>query len=93
MPSLGRKFLMAGKGVASTSRIPEPFGRFAAVGARRAQIEAMLAGFDASALRAWAAGLGVGDLRRQLRAGVFPPREKAAPLLRAWRCIVCAKPV
>ncbi|MFG6415461.1 TIGR03862 family flavoprotein [Roseateles sp. DC23W] len=82
-PSVGRKFLLAGKGGLNLthSEPPEPFlGRF---GARATQIAPLLQGFDADALRTWAAGLGV-----QTFVGtsgrVFPTDLKAAPLLRAW---------
>ena len=82
-PSVGRKYLLAGKGGLNLTHSEpfEPFlGRF---GARAAQIEPLLRGFDADALRTWAAGLGV-----QTFVGtsgrVFPTDLKAAPLLRAW---------
>ncbi|RZJ08013.1 MAG: FAD-binding protein, partial [Rubrivivax sp.] len=58
-PSVGRKFLLAGKGGLNLthSETFEPFlGRF---GERAAQIEPILRAFDAEALRAWAAGLGI----------------------------------
>jgi uncharacterized flavoprotein (TIGR03862 family) len=52
-------------------------------GARRAELQAILAGFDSAALREWIHGLGiqtfVGSSGR-----VFPADMKAAPLLRAW---------
>lgn len=82
-PTVGRKFLLAGKGGLNLthSEAFEPFvGRF---GARAAQIEPLLRSFDADALRTWAAELGV-----QTFVGtsgrVFPTDLKAAPLLRAW---------
>ncbi|SOY58342.1 conserved hypothetical protein; putative fad-dependent pyridine nucleotide-disulphide oxidoreductase [Cupriavidus taiwanensis] len=83
MPSVGRKFLMAGKGGMNlTHAEPEPafLGRY---GARTAQLAPMLAGFGAQALRDWVHGLGietfVGSSGR-----VFPTDMKAAPMLRAW---------
>lgn len=83
MPSVGRKFLLAGKGGLNlTHGEPlEPFlGRY---GARRAALEPIVRDFPPEALRAWAAGLGittfVGTSGR-----VFPTDLKAAPLLRAW---------
>ncbi len=82
-PSVGRKFLLAGKGGLNLthSEAFEPFvGRF---GARAAQIEPLLRGFDADALRAWAAGLGV-ETFVGTSGRVFPTDLKAAPLLRAW---------
>ena len=83
MPSVGRKFLLAGKGGLNLTH-SEGADRFAErYGARRSAIEALLQGLDATALRAWAQGLGietfVGSSGR-----VFPKDMKAAPLLRAW---------
>jgi len=82
-PSVGRKFLLAGKGGLNLTHSEpfEPFvGRF---GDRAAQIEPLLRGFDADALRAWAAGLGV-ETFVGTSGRVFPKDLKAAPLLRAW---------
>ncbi|MFN4349468.1 MAG: TIGR03862 family flavoprotein [Hylemonella sp.] len=83
MPSVGRKFLLAGKGGLNLTH-SESADRFAErYGARRTQIEALLRGFGAPELRAWAQDLGietfVGSSGR-----VFPKDMKAAPLLRAW---------
>lgn len=83
MPSVGRKFLLAGKGGMNLTH-SEPADRFAErYGARRMQIEALLRDFGAPELRAWAQGLGietfVGSSGR-----IFPKDMKAAPLLRAW---------
>ncbi len=83
MPSVGRKFLLAGKGGLNLTH-GEPFDAFVArYGSRRPEVEALLRRFDAAALRAWAQGLGietfVGSSGR-----VFPVDLKAAPLLRAW---------
>lgn len=83
MPSVGRKFLLAGKGGMNLTH-SEPADRFAGrYGERRQQIEALLADFGAAEVRAWAQGLGietfVGSSGR-----VFPTDMKAAPLLRAW---------
>ena len=83
MRSAGRKFLLAGKGGMNITHA-ERFERFSAhYGARRAQIEPMLASFGPAELRTWVEGLGiqtfVGSSGR-----VFPKEMKAAPLLRAW---------
>ncbi len=83
MPSVGRKFLLAGKGGLNLTHA-EPADRFAErYGTRRAQIETLLRDFGADTLRDWAQGLGietfVGSSGR-----VFPQDMKAAPLLRAW---------
>ena len=83
MPSVGRKFLLAGKGGLNLTH-SEPVDIFAArYGARRAQIEALLNGFDAAQTREWARTLGV-DTFVGSSGRVFPVDMKAAPLLRAW---------
>jgi uncharacterized flavoprotein (TIGR03862 family) len=82
-PSVGRKFLLAGKGGLNLTH-SEPFGPFVdRFGARAAQVEPLLRGFDADALRRWAAGLGV-ETFVGTSGRVFPKDLKAAPLLRAW---------
>ena len=83
MPSVGRKFLMAGKGGLNLTH-SEPALRFVTrYGERHAWVAPWLTVFDSNALRAWAKGLGietfVGSSGR-----VFPMAMKAAPLLRAW---------
>lgn len=83
MPSVGRKFLLAGKGGLNLthSEPREPF--FARYGSRRAALEPMLDAFDAEALRSWAHGLGI-ETFVGTSGRVFPKEMKAAPLLRAW---------
>jgi len=83
MPSVGRKFLLAGKGGLNLTH-SEPFELFAGrFGARRAQIEPLLARFGADQLRDWATDLGVPTFIGS-SGRVFPAGMKAAPLLRAW---------
>jgi uncharacterized flavoprotein (TIGR03862 family) len=83
MPSVGRKFLMAGKGGLNLTH-SEPLESFLSrYGARRAYLEPLLTGFGPEALRAWARGLGV-DTFVGSSGRVFPSGMKAAPLLRAW---------
>ena len=83
MPSVGRKFLLAGKGGLNLTH-GEPFDIFAGrYGAGQPAMEPLLRGFDADAVRAWAAGLGV-DTFVGTSQRVFPTDMKAAPLLRAW---------
>jgi predicted flavoprotein YhiN len=83
MPSVGRKFLLAGKGGLNLTH-SEPADRFAErFGARRIQIEALLREFGAADLRTWAQGLGI-DTFVGTSGRVFPTGMKAAPLLRAW---------
>jgi uncharacterized flavoprotein (TIGR03862 family) len=83
MPSVGRKFLLAGKGGLNLTH-SEPFDAFVQrYGARRAQIEPLLRRFDPQALREWVHGLGIGIFVGS-SGRVFPTDMKAAPLLRAW---------
>jgi uncharacterized flavoprotein (TIGR03862 family) len=83
MPSVGRKFLLAGKGGLNLTHA-EPFESFVErYGARRAQIEPMLRRYGPDALRAWVRGLGI-DTFVGTSGRVFPTDMKAAPLLRAW---------
>ena len=83
MPSVGRKFLLAGKGGLnlSHSETIEPFvARYAD---RAAQVAPWLAAFSPQDLRDWAAGLGIATFVGS-SGRVFPAEMKAAPLLRAW---------
>jgi uncharacterized flavoprotein (TIGR03862 family) len=83
MPSVGRKFLLAGIGGLNITH-SEPYDSFCSrYGDRQAQLQPILDRLPPSALRSWASGLGietfVGSSGR-----VFPSGMKAAPLLRAW---------
>lgn len=83
MPSVGRKFLMAGKGGMNITH-SEPLERFIGrYGARREYIAPLLTRFGPDALRAWIHGLGI-DTFVGSSGRVFPADMKAAPLLRAW---------
>jgi uncharacterized flavoprotein (TIGR03862 family) len=83
MPSVGRKFLLAGKGGMNITH-SEPIADFVQrYGARAQQVEAWLAQFDPQAVRAWIHGLGI-DTFVGTSGRVFPTDMKAAPLLRAW---------
>ena len=83
MPSLARKFLLAGKGGLNLTHA-EPYADFVTrYGSRRAQLEPMLDAFGPQALREWARGLGV-ETFVGTSGRVFPRAMKAAPLLRAW---------
>lgn len=83
MPSLARKFLLAGKSGLNITHA-EPFSIFATrYGARRDRLEPLLRAFDADAVRAWAAGLSVETFVGS-SGRVFPVAMKASPLLRAW---------
>jgi uncharacterized flavoprotein (TIGR03862 family) len=83
MPSLGRKFLLAGIGGLNLTH-SEPRDAFhARFGARRDHLAPLLDAFGATELRAWAHDLGV-DTFVGSSGRVFPTEMKAAPLLRAW---------
>jgi uncharacterized flavoprotein (TIGR03862 family) len=83
MPSVGRKFLLAGKGGLNLTHA-EDFELFVArYGPRCGEIEALLRGWTPQQLRTWAAGLGI-DTFVGSSGRVFPQDMKAAPLLRAW---------
>jgi uncharacterized flavoprotein (TIGR03862 family) len=83
MPSVGRKFLLAGVGGMNLTH-SEPREVFLSrYGARRAQIEPLLDAFGPGALCEWAHGLGI-DTFVGSSGRVFPNDMKAAPLLRAW---------
>ena len=83
MPSVARKFLMAGRGGLNLTH-SEPLDQFLSrYGESRARLAPMIEAFPPDVLRAWAEGLGaetfVGSSGR-----VFPKAMKASPLLRAW---------
>ncbi|OOG49556.1 TIGR03862 family flavoprotein [Rhodanobacter sp. C01] len=83
MGSVGRKFLLAGKGGLNLTH-GEPRARFVQrYGARQVEIARWLDAFDADALRVWARGLGVETFAGS-SGRVFPADLKAAPLLRGW---------
>lgn len=85
-PSVGRKFLVAGRGGLNLthSEAPERFARRYS-GPRQPDgfWPRLLADFDPLALRQWAAGLGV-ETFEATSGRVYPVEMKAAPLLRRW---------
>jgi uncharacterized flavoprotein (TIGR03862 family) len=83
MPSVGRKFLLAGKGGLNLTHTEQRDVFLSRYGARRPQLEPAVAAFDADALRTWARDLGV-ETFVGTSGRVFPKEMKAAPLLRAW---------
>ena len=83
MPSVGRKFLLAGKGGLNLTHA-EPFDRFLTrYGQVGPRLEPWLRRFGPDALRAWASELGIATFVGS-SGRVFPSDMKAAPLLRAW---------
>ena len=83
MPSVGRKFLLAGKGGLNLSHA-EPAELFLSrYGKRRDALGPLLDGFGATQVQIWAASLGVTTFVGS-SGRIFPSDLKAAPLLRAW---------
>lgn len=83
MPSLGRKFLMAGKSGLNITHAEPIETLLARYGAAAPRLAAAVRAFDGAAIRAFAAGLGVETFIGS-SGRVFPTGFKAAPLLRAW---------
>ncbi|MBI4933872.1 MAG: TIGR03862 family flavoprotein [Actinobacteria bacterium] len=82
-PSVGRKFLLAGRSGLNLTHSEPIDDMLARYGDRRRYVEHAVRAFDASSLRAWAADLGeptyVGTSGR-----VFPRSSRATSLLRSW---------
>ncbi|MCC8932658.1 TIGR03862 family flavoprotein [Rhizobium sp. 'Codium 1'] len=83
MPTVGRKFLLAGKSGLNITHA-EDYARFVTrFGAANDRLRPVLDLMTPTAIRSWAAGLGtetfVGSSGR-----IFPKAMKASPLLRAW---------
>jgi uncharacterized flavoprotein (TIGR03862 family) len=83
MPSVGRKFLIAGRGgmnITHTEALDNFKSRY---GTRAAQISPLLDIFGPAQLRDWIHDLGI-ETFVGTSGRVFPTDMKAAPLLRAW---------
>lgn len=83
MGSVGRKFLIAGKGGLNLTHSDSPEVFASRFGQRAGEIGKWLQSFDADALRQWAGNLGVPTFIGS-SGRVFPEDLKAAPLLRGW---------
>jgi predicted flavoprotein YhiN len=83
MPSVGRKFLLAGKGGLNLTHSEAAPAFMSRYGERSAQLQPMISAFGPTELRAWAEALGVETFVGS-SGRVFPKDMKAAPLLRAW---------
>jgi uncharacterized flavoprotein (TIGR03862 family) len=83
MPSVGRKFLLAGRGGLNLTHSEATSKLLARYAGRSAELRASVETFDGAAIRDWAAGLGV-ETFVGTSGRVFPSDMKAAPLLRAW---------
>ena len=83
MPSVGRKFLLAGKGGLNITHA-EPFESFLSrFGEAASWLAPMLERFGPDQLRPWVHALGI-ETFVGTSGRVFPEAMKAAPLLRAW---------
>ncbi len=84
MPSVGRKFLVAGRGGLNITRIDANFAaRYSGPGMPEFLWGGLIDGFGPDATREWAEGLGVETFVGAGRR-VYPAGMKAAPLLRRW---------
>ncbi|MGH8025316.1 MAG: TIGR03862 family flavoprotein [Pseudoxanthomonas sp.] len=81
--SVGRKFLIAGKGGLNLTHSEPPPAFIQRFRERSDEVGVWLRDFDADALREWARGLGVETFVGS-SGRVFPSDLKAAPLLRGW---------
>jgi uncharacterized flavoprotein (TIGR03862 family) len=82
MPSVGRKFLVAGKGGLNLTH-SEPLEKFVTRYHDDPRWRELLAVFSPDDLRAWAKGLGI-ETFIGTSGRVFPATKQAAPLLRRW---------
>ena len=83
MPSVGRKFLMAGKGgmnITHAEDLPDFMSRYSQGGE---QLAGYIQDFTPTDLRQWLSDLGISTFIGT-SGRVFPVEMKAAPLLRSW---------
>ncbi len=83
MPSVGRKFLMAGKSGLNLTKNEGLALYLASFGKTSPAMTRALSAFGPTAVMAWAEGLGQ-PLFTGSTGRVFPKSMKASPLLRAW---------
>jgi uncharacterized flavoprotein (TIGR03862 family) len=83
MPSVGRKFLVAGKGGLNLTHAESREQFLSRYGTRRAQLEPLLDKFSPEDLRRWVHELGI-DTFVGSSGRVFPVGMKTAPILRLW---------
>ena len=83
MPSVARKFLLAGRGGLNLTHAEAPERFLTRYGSRHAEVGRWLAAFGPTQLRAWTHELGIATFVGS-SGRVFPAEMKAAPLLRAW---------
>ena len=82
-PSVGRKFLMAGKSGLNLTKDESASTFKQNFAEARRPLEAVLDAFDATAVQDWARGLDQ-EIFTGTTGRVFPKVMKASPLLRAW---------
>jgi uncharacterized flavoprotein (TIGR03862 family) len=83
MPSVGRKFLLAGRGGMNITHAEDYAHFLTRYGARAAELRPMLDAFGPQQVRDWVHGLGI-ETFVGTSGRVFPTEMKAAPMLRAW---------
>jgi uncharacterized flavoprotein (TIGR03862 family) len=83
MPSVGRKFLLAGKGGLNLTHAEDLSDFLRRYGERQAAVTTWINEFNPQNCRQWARQLGV-ETFVGTSGRVFPEDMKAAPLLRAW---------
>jgi uncharacterized flavoprotein (TIGR03862 family) len=83
MPSVGRKFLLAGRGGLNLTHSEELENFLARYGAATPNLRSAIEAFPPAAVRDWCAGLGQ-DTFVGTSGRVFPKSFKTSPLLRAW---------
>jgi uncharacterized flavoprotein (TIGR03862 family) len=83
MPSVGRKFLLAGVGGMNITHSEQREAFLSRYGQRVQPLAPLIDAFDNQALCAWIHGLGI-ETFVGTSGRVFPTDMKAAPLLRAW---------
>ena len=83
MPSVGRKFLLAGRGGLNLTHSEPTAALLDRLTPHDEALRAAVAAFDGPAVCEWAHGLGI-ETFVGTSGRVFPKDMKAAPLLRAW---------
>jgi uncharacterized flavoprotein (TIGR03862 family) len=83
MPSVGRKFLVAGRGGLNLTHAEAREQFLSNYGLRRPQLEPLLANFGPEDLMGWVHELGI-DTFVGTSKRVFPVGMKTGPILRAW---------
>ncbi len=83
MPSVGRKFLLAGTNGLNLTHAEDVSDFIRRYGKRQAAVNHWINEFNPQTVRQWSKGLGI-DTFVSTSGRVFPTDMKAAPLLRSW---------